>query len=78
MEKAKLMAEERVRRSLAAILAADVVGRSRPMGVDEACTRARFNALKDEIVLPALAARLSCVVFEPMMAAMVLKSPVRE
>ena len=44
----------------------------------EACTRARFNALRDEIVLPALAARLSCVVFEPMMAAMVLKSPVRE
>ena len=37
------MAEERVQRRLAAILAADVVGYSRLMGVDEAGTRAQFN-----------------------------------
>lgn len=38
------MAEERVQRRLAAILAADVVGYSRLMSADEAGTRARFNA----------------------------------
>ena len=32
------MAEERVQRRLAAILAADVVGYSRLMGLDEECT----------------------------------------
>ena len=37
------MAEDRVQRKLAAILAADVVGYSRLMGTDEAGTRARFN-----------------------------------
>ncbi len=37
------MAEERVERKLAAILAADVAGNSRLMGEDEAGTRARFN-----------------------------------
>ncbi len=36
------MAEERVQRRLAAILAADVVGYSRLIGTDEAGTRARF------------------------------------
>ena len=38
------MAEERIQRRLAAIMAADVVGYSRLMGLDEAGTRARFNA----------------------------------
>jgi class 3 adenylate cyclase len=37
------MAEQRVQRRLAAILAADVVGYSRLMGEDEEGTRARFN-----------------------------------
>ncbi len=38
------MAEKRVQRRLAAILAADVVGFSRMMGEDEAGTRAEFLA----------------------------------
>lgn len=37
------MAEERVQRRLAAILAADVVGYSRLMGKDEVGTHARYN-----------------------------------
>ncbi len=41
------MAEERVQRRLAAILAADVVGYSRLMGEDEAGTRARFSAVSE-------------------------------
>ncbi len=45
------MAEERVQRRLAAILAADVVGYSRLMGADEAGTRARFNAHLHELVI---------------------------
>ena len=48
------MAEERVQRRLAAILAADLVGYSRLMGQDEAGTRARFNAQLDEVVRPAI------------------------
>ena len=48
------MAEERVQRRLAAILAADVVGYSRLTGTDEAGTRARFNNQFDEIVQPAI------------------------
>jgi adenylate cyclase len=44
------MAEERVQRRLAAILAADVVGYSRLIGVDEAGTRSRFNTLMDTVV----------------------------
>ena len=51
------MAEERVQRRLAAILAADVVGYSRLMGVDEAGTRARFNAHLHELIEPAIASR---------------------
>ena len=39
------MAEERVQRRLAAILAADVVGYSRMMREDETGTRSRFSAL---------------------------------
>ena len=49
------MAEERVQRRLAAILAADVVGYSRLMGEDEIGTRARFNAHFQELIQPAIA-----------------------
>lgn len=49
------MAEERVQRRLAAILAADVVGYSRLMGEDEEGTRARFNAHLNELIEPAIA-----------------------
>jgi adenylate cyclase len=49
------MAEERVRRRLAAILAADVVGYSRLMGADEAGTRARFNAHLRDLIQPIIA-----------------------
>ena len=40
------MAEERLQRRLAAILSADVVGYSRLMGMDEAGTLSRLNALR--------------------------------
>ena len=43
------MAEERIQRRLAAILAADVVGYSRLMGEDETGTRSRFNNQLNEI-----------------------------
>ena len=43
------MAEERVQRRLAAILAADVVGYSRLMGEDEAGTLAQLKALREEV-----------------------------
>jgi adenylate cyclase len=49
------MAEERVQRRLAAILAADVVGYSRLMGADEAGTRARFNAHLRDLIQPTIA-----------------------
>ena len=42
------MAEERVQRRLAAILAADVAGYSRLMGADETRTLARLNTLRNE------------------------------
>jgi adenylate cyclase len=48
------MAEERVQRRLAAILAADVAGYSRLMGADEAGTRARFNDQLAAVVQPAI------------------------
>ena len=48
------MAEERVQRRLAAILAADVVGYSRLMRADEAGTRARFNAHLHGLIDPAI------------------------
>ena len=51
------MAEERVQRRLAAILAADVAGYSRLMGEDDAGTRARFNAHLHELIEPAIASR---------------------
>ena len=43
------MAEERLQRRLAAILSADVVGYSRLMGLDEAGTLSRLNALRREL-----------------------------
>ena len=49
------MAEPRVQRRLAAILAADVVGYSAMMGRDEAGTLARLNACREQIIDPSLA-----------------------
>jgi len=49
------MAEERVQRRLAAILAADVVGYSKMMGQDEAGTLARLKALRSEFLHPKIA-----------------------
>jgi len=49
------MAEERVQRRLAAILAADVVGYSRMMGDDEAGTLARLKSLRAEFLHPKIA-----------------------
>ena len=46
------MAEERVQRRLAAILAADVVGFSRLMGEDEAGTLARLKQLRQDVFEP--------------------------
>jgi TolB-like protein len=50
------MADERVNRRLAAILAADVVGYSRLIEFDEAGTRARFRSLQLELIEPRIAA----------------------
>ena len=49
------MAEERVQRRLAAILAADVVGYSRLMELDEAGTMAALKARRKEVLEPLLA-----------------------
>jgi len=49
------MAEERVQRRLAAILAADVVGYSRLMERDETGTLARLKALRAELIEPSRA-----------------------
>ena len=49
------MAEERVQRRLAAILAADVAGYSRLMGTDEAGTLARLKAHRAELIEPTIA-----------------------
>jgi len=46
---------ERVERRLAAILAADVAGYSRLMGLDEAGTLARLNAVRRELIDPQVA-----------------------
>ena len=46
------MAENRVQRRLAAILAADVVGFSRLMGVDEVGTLMRLKSLRAEVFDP--------------------------
>jgi adenylate cyclase len=50
------MAEERLQRRLAAILSTDVVGYSRLMGLDEAGTLSRLNALRRELIDPTIAA----------------------
>src|SRR5262249_11382547 len=49
------MAEERAKRRLAAILAADVVGYSRMMGEDEAGTLAALRARRQELLQPLVA-----------------------
>ncbi len=49
------MAEERVQRRLAAILAADVAGYSRLMGDDEEGTLAALTAHRSELIEPAIA-----------------------
>ena len=49
------MAAERVRRRLAAILAADVVGYSRMVEADESGTVARLKSLQDELIMPMIA-----------------------
>jgi hypothetical protein len=56
------MAEERLQRRLAAILSADVVGYSRLMGIDEAGTLSRLNALKRELIDPTIAAHSGRIV----------------
>ena len=49
------MAEKRVQRRLAAILAADVVGYSRQMEADEEGTLARVKALRKDLIDPKIA-----------------------
>jgi TolB-like protein/Tfp pilus assembly protein PilF len=49
------VAQERVERRLAAILAADVVGYSRLVGMDEEGTIARLKALREELIDPSFA-----------------------
>ena len=56
------MAEARVERRLAAILAADVAGYSRLMGVDEVGTLAALRAHRREIIDPAIAAHKGRIV----------------
>ena len=56
------MAKERLQRRLAAILSADVVGYSRLMGIDEAGTLSRLNALRRELIDPAIASHSGRIV----------------
>jgi adenylate cyclase len=56
------MPEERLQRRLAAILSADVVGYSRLMGLDEAGTLLRLNALRRELIDPTIAAHSGRIV----------------
>src|SRR6185312_3186135 len=56
------MAEARVERRLAAILAADIAGYSRLMGADEVGTLAALKALRREVVDPAIAAHKGRIV----------------
>ncbi len=56
------MAEARLERRLAAILAADVAGYSRLMGTDEVGTLAALKALRRKIVDPAIAAHKGRIV----------------
>ncbi len=50
------MPKNHAHRRLAAILAADVVGYSRLMGLDEEATRNQFNALLDDVIEPQIGA----------------------
>jgi hypothetical protein len=56
------MAEERLQRRLAAVLAVDVVGYSRLMGVDEAGTLVRLEAMWCDLLDPTIAAHSGRVV----------------
>jgi adenylate cyclase len=56
------MTAERLQRRLAAILSADVVGYSRLMGLDEAGTLSRLNALRRGMIDPAIAAHSGRIV----------------
>jgi adenylate cyclase len=56
------MAEERLQRRLAAILSVDVVGYSRLVGLDEAGTLSRLNALRRELIDPTIAAHAGRIV----------------
>jgi len=56
------MAEERLERRLAAILSADVVGYSRLMGIDEAGTLSRLNAVRRDLIDPTIAAHSGRIV----------------
>jgi adenylate cyclase len=56
------MSEERVQRRRAAILSADVVGYSRLMGMDEAGTLSRLNALRRQLIDPTIAAHSGRIV----------------
>src|ERR1700722_10302091 len=56
------MAEERLQRRLVAILSADVVGYSRLMGLDEAGTLSRLNALRRGFIDPTIAAHAGRIV----------------
>ena len=56
------MSQERPQRRLAAILSADVVGYSRLMGIDEVGTLSRLNALRRELIDPAIAAHSGRIV----------------
>ncbi len=56
------MTHERVQRRLAAILAADVAGYSRLMGVDEEGTLARLKAVRKTLVDPTIAAHRGRIV----------------
>ena len=56
------MAPERVERRLAAVLAADVAGYSRLMGIDEEGTLARLKATRSTLVDPAIASHRGRIV----------------
>jgi adenylate cyclase len=57
-----ILAEERVQRRLAAVLAADVAGYSRLMGLDEEGTLTRLKALRKGLVDPAIASHRGRIV----------------
>ena len=56
------MTGERVERRLAAVLAADVAGYSRLMGLDEEGTLARLKAIRKALVDPTIAAHRGRIV----------------